>query len=235
MTIGKRLFDLFFSSLLLLLLCPLILLIAAAVWASTPGPIFFRRLRHGRCRVPFAIVKFRTLERQDDRFLCSALGTALRRTCLDELPQLWNVLRGEMSLVGPRPLDAEESELLDVRFPGHHRRYEVTPGLTGLAQVRGLRGALADDYLTTRLEFDLEYVARRTWWLDLKVLALTPLSLFRSATGEVVPTTVTAEPREKKSSVVPVPRPQPTRVVNEAVSPLESAISPCLRGALLQS
>ena len=240
MSIGKRIFDVVFSSLLLVLLSPLLVLISAAVKLSSPGPVFFRRLRHGRGRVPFMILKFRTLDVEDDRLLCSALGVCLRRTCLDELPQLWNVLKGEMSLVGPRPLDAEESEALGRRFVLHHLRYDVMPGLTGLAQVRGMRGALADDYLATRLQIDLEYVASQSFWLDLHVLASTPLSLFRTAAGEVLPlpspvSDVGYDPFQQEKRVAEVARPQSSRLVEQAIGPLESAIAPCLRGALLQS
>jgi len=188
MEVGKRIFDLVFSGLLLLVLFPVILAVALAVKCTTTGPIFFRRLRHGRNAAPFEILKFRTLERANGRLFCVGLGEILRRTCLDELPQLWNVLRGEMSLVGPRPLDMEESEELGRQFPEHYRRYAVTPGLTGLAQVNGMRGALlAGEHLEVRLALDLKYVENRNFWLDLRVLLATPASLLNRGAGDHLP------------------------------------------------
>lgn len=173
----KRLFDLFFASLLLLLSAPLWVVIAAALRLENRGPVFFRSWRHGYRGVPFAILKFRTMLSDTKRV--TWLGDLLRRTCLDELPQLWNVLRGEMSLVGPRPLDVEESDELCRRFPSHGGRHAVRPGLTGSGQVNGMRGTLDEQEKAKRLAYDLHYVRHHSLWGDFKILAQTPWCVMR--------------------------------------------------------
>ncbi len=160
----KRILDLVGASAALVLLAPLLALAAAAIGISGQGPVLFRQQRIGRGGRPFTILKLRTLPPGGGP--PSPLGRLLRRSSLDELPQLWNVLRGEMSLVGPRPQ-------LACHLPGdpgvRRRRHRCLPGITGLAQVRG-RNLLP---WARRFEFDLEYVERRSLLLDLWILLLT--------------------------------------------------------------
>ncbi len=148
--------------------------IAAAVAAVMGRPVLFRQERPGLGGTTFTLYKFRTMRSGpgDDGDRLTPLGRTLRSTSLDELPELWNVLRGDMSLVGPRPLLVE---YLDRYSPRQARRHEVRPGLTGLAQVSG-RNALSWD---ERLELDVRYV--ETWTLggDLRILARTALSVLR--------------------------------------------------------
>jgi sugar transferase EpsL len=134
-------------------------------------PIFFRQARIGRNEIPFTIVKFRTMREPrpgEDRFHTDAervtrIGHVLRKTSIDELPELWNVLRGHMSLVGPRPLLLE---YLDLYSPAQRRRHDVRPGITGLAQVRGRQHLT----FSQRLALDVEYVDTRSIRSDLSIL-----------------------------------------------------------------
>lgn len=151
------------------------LVCAFAVRLTSRGPVLFRQERIGRGAVPFRVVKFRTmlhgdnpLVPDDDRI--TAVGRVLRRLSLDELPQLLNVLRGDMSIVGPRPTLRYQVERYDAR---QRRRLCVRPGLTGLAQING-RNALS---WAERIDLDLDYVARRSLWLDLRIIVATPWQL----------------------------------------------------------
>jgi lipopolysaccharide/colanic/teichoic acid biosynthesis glycosyltransferase len=193
----KRIFDLVISATALVLLLPLLAAIALAVKLSSPGPVLFRQTRLGEGGRPFDLLKFRTMVagNRDDahRAYVAALikgeaapqagvfkladdpritpvGRWLRRLSLDELPQLVNVLRGEMSLVGPRPPLPYEVELYDARA---RRRLSVRPGVTGLWQVSG-RNRLTFGEM---VELDLQYIARWSPWLDLAIVARTPLAL----------------------------------------------------------
>lgn len=179
MTVAKRLFDILVSAAALVALAPLILLIALLVRISMGRPIFFRQRRPGLGGRPFELVKFRTMRiagpgRDDvsaDAQRLTRLGRFLRASSLDELPELWNVLRGEMSLVGPRPLLIQ---YLDRYTPEQARRHLVRPGLTGWAQVNG-RNALSWE---EKFALDLWYVDHRSFVLDLRILALTVLQVF---------------------------------------------------------
>jgi lipopolysaccharide/colanic/teichoic acid biosynthesis glycosyltransferase len=182
--IVKRAMDVTLGSTLLLLAAPLMALIAIAIRFDTRGPVIFRQQREGRRGRTFEALKFRTmrdapqadaleqLEADDISFLSkpendpriTRVGRWLRRTSLDELPQLWSVVRGDMSLVGPRPLPLWEAERL-----GLHRRLIVRPGLTGLWQVSG-RSSLAPD---ERIRLDLVYVQNWSVLLDLSILLRT--------------------------------------------------------------
>jgi len=172
----KRLFDFLVALAALLLLSPILLVLAVAVRLTMGSPIFFRQVRPGHKAKPFSVVKFRTMndardakgELLPDPQRLTGLGRFLRRFSLDELPQLWNVLRGEMSLVGPRPL---LMEYLDRYTPQQARRHDVRPGITGWAQVHGRQ----DIPFSRRLELDVWYVDHRSFWLDLKILFLTVL------------------------------------------------------------
>jgi len=175
----------------LVLSSPVLAIAAVAIKLEDRGPVVYRQPRVGKQGVEFELLKLRTMvvgaERQgagyavgEDDPRITRVGRGLRRLSLDELPQLWNVLRGEMSLVGPRPTLAYQVEQYT---PRQRRRLEVKPGLTGWAQVHG-RAALPWE---ERIELDLWYVEHQSAWLDLKILLRTPLALFsgtyRGATG----------------------------------------------------
>lgn len=167
----KRVIDLGVGSALLIATAPLQLMIAAAIRVRLGAPVLFRQVRPGLHAQPFALVKFRTMRESDDAGTSDAdrlipLGRLLRATSLDELPTLWNVVRGDMSLVGPRPLLMEYLPLYTER---QARRHEVRPGITGLAQVNG-RNALP---WAERFELDVKYVESRSLLLDLRILCLT--------------------------------------------------------------
>lgn len=170
----KRIFDIGVAALVLLVASPIILLVALMVRIWLGGPVLFRQKRPGEGGRIFSMVKFRSMTSEtgidgellpDDQRL-TRFGKFLRASSLDELPELWNVLKGEMSLVGPRPLLAEYMSLYDER---QARRHEVRPGLTGWAQVNG-RNSLSWD---ERLELDVWYVENQTFLLDLKILVQT--------------------------------------------------------------
>jgi lipopolysaccharide/colanic/teichoic acid biosynthesis glycosyltransferase len=170
----KRSFDFLSSLAAIVVLSPVILALAAVVRVRLGSPVLFNQVRPGLDAEPFKMVKFRTMsDEQDadgmslpDEERLSRLGHFLRATSLDELPELWNVLRGDMSLVGPRPL---LMEYLDLYTPEQARRHTVRPGITGWAQVNG-RNALT---WSEKFELDLWYVDNRSFWLDLKILWLT--------------------------------------------------------------
>lgn len=169
---AKRLFDLLIAASLLIVLSPFIGLIALAVWMDSGRPIIFCQTRAGRHGMPFTIYKFRTLHPDTGmlstpRRHVTRVGRWLRRWSLDELPQLWNVLRGDMSLVGPRPTLPEQV----ARYgPFERRRLAVRPGLTGWAQIHG-RNAIP---WPERIRLDVWYVRHHSVWLDLRILAHTP-------------------------------------------------------------
>jgi sugar transferase EpsL len=173
----KRTFDFLAAALLLLLLSPVILAVAVLVRLRMGSPVLFRQQRPGRGGQPFLLYKFRTMlegEHLPDASRLTPLGEALRRASLDELPQLFNVLRGEMSLVGPRPLLMEYLPLYSAR---QARRHEVLPGITGWAQVNG-RNATS---WPARFDLDVWYVEHRSFGLDLKILCLTLARVFSGA------------------------------------------------------
>lgn len=183
----KRIFDIVFASAAALVLAPLMLLIAAAIRLESPGRAIFRQRRAGRRGKPFVMLKFRTMRADvdpyghsphsaDDRRL-TRLGRRLRESSLDELPQLLNVIAGQMSIVGPRPLYERQAALWDGR---QRRRLEVRPGITGYAQVYG-RGELTHE---DKIELDVEYVERQSFALDLKIVLKTFTNIFRRS-GEV--------------------------------------------------
>lgn len=177
----KRALDVVVSGMALVLLAPLFLLIALLVKATSPGPVLYRQTRLGMDGREFSLIKFRTMRnnaererepvwsiRKDPRR--TRLGTFLRRYSLDELPQLWNVLRGDMSLVGPRPERPEFTREFQKSIPAYILRQKVKSGLTGLAQVRGWRGPTS---LEKRVECDIQYMEGWSMALDLKILWLT--------------------------------------------------------------
>jgi exopolysaccharide biosynthesis polyprenyl glycosylphosphotransferase len=182
---AKRATDVALAAVLLVALSPLFLVLAALVRAASRGPVLFRQERMGLDGRPFSMLKFRTMNvdaeaasgpvfasRGDPRV--TALGRVLRRLSLDELPQLVNVLRGEMSLVGPRPERATFIEQFRARLPGYMLRHSVKAGMTGWAQVHGLRG---ESSLEERLRYDLEYIDRWSLLLDLEILGRTAVQV----------------------------------------------------------
>jgi Undecaprenyl-phosphate glucose phosphotransferase len=176
----KRTLDLFVGSVALIFFAPLMALIAAAIKSTSAGPILFRQERMGLDGRRFQMLKFRTMVNEAEKLAVPAwttpgdlrvtrLGILLRRTSLDELPQLLNVIKGEMSLVGPRP---ERPVLIDEfrkEIPKYMLRHKIKAGITGWAQVNGWRG---DTSLEKRIEHDIYYIENWSLWFDLKVLAL---------------------------------------------------------------
>lgn len=170
----KRLFDIFFAAVALLLLAIPLLLLVWLIRRKLGSPVFFRQTRPGVHGHAFEMIKFRTMtdsRGSDGELLCDALrltpfGRFLRATSLDELPELWNVIKGDMSLVGPRPLLVE---YLPLYSPEQARRHEVRPGITGWAQVNGRNALSWDD----KFKLDVWYVDHRSLWLDIKILWLT--------------------------------------------------------------
>jgi len=182
----KRLEDLAISAIAVVLLCPILLAIAIGVRWTSPGPALFRQRRYGLDGLDIVVYKFRTMsvaEDGDRTFTAVTKGDArvtpfgnfLRRTSLDELPQVINVLQGRMSLVGPRPHVKAQNEEFRKLIPGYMLRHKIKPGITGLAQVRGFRGGDDLAAMTKRISSDLEYLRKWTLGLDLLILARTVL------------------------------------------------------------
>lgn len=181
----KAIEDVLLSGLVLLLVSPLLLIIALAIKLDSPGPVFFRQARKGWSGKTFHIWKFRSMHvhqpdngivkqatRDDPRI--TRVGGFLRKTSLDELPQLINVLRGEMSLVGPRPHAVQHDMEYSQRINSYFARHNIKPGITGLAQVRGLRGETATiEQMQQRVEADIEYINNWSLWLDFTILLRT--------------------------------------------------------------
>ena len=164
----KRVFDLLVIVLTSPVWLPVAAIVAVLVWANLGRPILFAQDRAGRMGNPFMLYKFRTMRTGDgsDAARLTRFGRFLRATSLDELPELWNVLKGEMSLVGPRPLPVR---YLSRYTPEENRRHEVLPGITGWAQVHG-RNALDWE---TKFRYDVDYVDSRSFGLDVKILFMT--------------------------------------------------------------
>ena len=184
----KRAFDVVLAGGALLLLLPVLILVALAIKLDSRGPVLFTQIRIGRANQMFRMKKFRSMRvehsdgageqstaRDDDRV--TRVGRFIRKTSIDELPQLLNVVRGDMSIVGPRP-HALSSRAADKLFwevdERYWHRHAAKPGLTGLAQIRGYRGAtMVEDDLRNRLQADLEYLATWSIWRDIKIIVLT--------------------------------------------------------------
>ncbi len=181
---GKRTLDFALAFVLLIFVSPLLLFVAVLVVADSRGPVFFVQRRTGFKGRVISVVKFRTMTvlengedvrhaaRHDERV--TRIGRFLRRSSIDELPQLLNVIKGEMSLVGPRPHALAHDAYYGARLPQYARRFRTRPGITGLAQVNGLRGEIRSvDYMAERVALDNEYIERWSFLLDLQILAKT--------------------------------------------------------------
>ena len=190
----KRVLDYVFSGILLILFAPLFVIVAILVKCTSPGPIFFRQVRVGVNKRQFRIFKFRTMianaeQLQDDLLSMNdmtgpvfkikkdprvtVLGRVLRKTSIDELPQLLNVLNGDMSLVGPRAMSLRDYQLFDQDW--QRRRFSVKPGITCLWQVNGRNSLPFDKWM----ELDMQYIDTWSLWLDFKILALTVPAVLR--------------------------------------------------------
>ena len=180
MSLSKRIFDLLVTTFSFVVALPILLVISLLVWIFLGTPVLFLQQRPGFKGRPFNTYKFRTMTNRrgpDGNLLPDAeritpFGRFLRSTSLDDLPQLWNVLRGEMSLVGPRPL---LMRYLERYTPEQMRRHDVLPGITGWAQIHG-RNALDWE---EKFRLDLWYVDHQSFWLDIKILFLTPWKVFK--------------------------------------------------------
>jgi sugar transferase EpsL len=193
MRTGKRVFDLLVISVLFVPLVPLLIFLALLVRWQIGSPILFQQVRPGLFGKPFTIYKFRTMtDARDaegnwlpDEDRCPPFGRFLRSSSLDELPEIWNVLRGEMSLVGPRPLVMEYLARYNAE---QARRNDVVPGITGWAQING-RNAIS---WPEKFKLDVWYVDHWSLWLDMKILAFTAVKVFKregiSAPGELTAT-----------------------------------------------
>jgi sugar transferase EpsL len=176
----KRLFDFFTALFLIILFIPIILCVALLVKIYLGSPILFKQLRPGLNAKPFYIYKFRTMTNEKDEQgnllpeekRVTRFGNLLRKYSLDELPQLFNVIKGDLSLVGPRPLF---TKYLPYYTDREMKRHSVKPGITGLSQISG-RNLLGWD---ERLELDVKYVEERSFWLDMKILLITVIKVFK--------------------------------------------------------
>jgi len=190
--VRKRAFDVVLASLAIVAFAPVMALVALAIRLDSPGPVLFRQRRHGFNNRPIEVLKFRSMytdradptavravRRGDDRV--TRVGRFIRRSSLDELPQFFNVLRGDLSLVGPRPhaTAARTGDLVyDAVTEAYSARHKVRPGVTGWAQIRGWRGEMdTPEKIRARVDHDLYYIENWSLWFDLKILALTPISL----------------------------------------------------------
>jgi putative colanic acid biosynthesis UDP-glucose lipid carrier transferase len=182
--IAKELFDRLFAASVLLMLAPLFLTIAIAIKATSPGPVFFSQPRLGLNGRRFKVLKFRSMKphqeqgqvtqatKDDPRI--TPVGSFLRRTSLDELPQFFNVLMGDMSVVGPRPHALVHNDLYKDKLTMYMQRHRVKPGITGWAQINGYRGETdTDEKMARRIQFDLYYIQHWSFWMDLKIITWT--------------------------------------------------------------
>jgi lipopolysaccharide/colanic/teichoic acid biosynthesis glycosyltransferase len=196
---AKRVVDLLIAGAALVALFPLLVLVGLLVKATSRGPVFFRQQREGLAGLPFEILKFRSMRTDagdptgikqtvDNDPRVTWVGRIIRRTSIDELPQLINVLRGEMSLVGPRPhvpgmmaMGVPYRELV----PYYDLRLQVLPGLTGWAQVNGLRGEITSERMArARVDHDLAYIRHRSLWLDARIILRTILNELQGGSGK---------------------------------------------------
>ncbi len=185
----KRAFDFVFALLAITLFSPLLIVIAVAIRLTSPGPVFFCQKRTGYRGAEFTMIKFRTMRVNDQADTVAArpgdsrvtsVGRLLRHTSFDEFPQFFNVLCGDMSVVGPRPHMLSQTEQYRRMLSRYMTRHTVMPGITGWAQINGCRG-LADtpQRMLQRFNLDIWYIRNRTFLLDLRIIARTALSILR--------------------------------------------------------
>lgn len=185
--LSKSLLEKSVALLAIVLLSPVLLIIALAVKLNSPGPVFFKQDRHGWNGKVIQVWKFRSMRVHDDKDVkqasrndsrITAVGRFIRRTSLDELPQLFNVLQGHMALVGPRPHAVAHNNYYSGKILAYMARHRIKPGITGLAQINGCRGETDTlDKMQKRVEIDLKYINNWSLWLDLKILVKTPFTL----------------------------------------------------------
>jgi putative colanic acid biosynthesis UDP-glucose lipid carrier transferase len=185
--LSKSLVEKTVAFLAIIALSPILLIIALAVKINSPGPVFFKQDRHGWNGKVIKVWKFRSMRVHDDRDVkqasrndsrITAVGRFIRRTSLDELPQLFNVLQGHMALVGPRPHAVAHNNYYSGKILAYMARHRIKPGITGLAQISGCRGETDTiDKMQKRVEIDLQYINSWSLWLDLKILVKTPFTL----------------------------------------------------------
>lgn len=183
----KTVMDKTIAILALIALSPLMIVIAALIWKSSPGPILFKQKRHGWDGEIIDVLKFRSMYLHDDTHVQQAsrndsritpIGRFIRRTSIDELPQLFNVLMGTMSLVGPRPHAIAHNGFYSQYIHSYMMRHRIKPGMTGLAQINGLRGETETlNKMLKRVEYDIEYINCWSIFLDIRILLKTPFSL----------------------------------------------------------
>jgi len=196
----KRTLDFIFSLILLVLVSPIMLGAAIAIKLNSPGPVFFRQIRPGKNGNIFTVFKFRTMrvetEKDGRRFSdmerMTKTGSFLRKTGIDELLQLFNILRGEMSFIGPRPLLLQ---YLDYYTPGQMRRHEVTPGISGWAQVNGRKAIIWEE----KFKLDVWYVDLISFWIDVKIFFITVWNVLNrkrinNSQGDTMPFTRVSSP-----------------------------------------
>ncbi len=183
----KRFFDILTALVLLILFSPLFVLVSFLIKITSYGPILFIQQRHGKNGRIFNLYKFRSMKvEKDDKFSqarrhdprVTLVGRFIRRTSIDELPQLFNILKGDMSLVGPRPHAIEHNQMYANKIRNFMSRHNVVPGMTGLAQIRGQRGEANEENMKNRFNSDMEYIQNWSLFQDIKILFLTIPSLF---------------------------------------------------------
>ena len=183
----KRSLDVFGAFFILISISILLILVAGLIKMSDRGPIFYRQLRHGQYGKEFNMLKFRSMvvgsdytdqQVTHDDLRVTLIGKIIRKTSFDEIPQLFNVLRGEMSLVGPRPHIISETDLYSKKIIHFLSRHQVKPGLTGLAQIRTRGKTNSVEHMQVKLESDLEYINQWSIYLDIKILISTPFSMW---------------------------------------------------------
>ncbi|VVO71630.1 UDP-glucose:undecaprenyl-phosphate glucose-1-phosphate transferase [Pseudomonas fluorescens] len=185
--LSKALVDRFISLTAIICLSPLLIAVAVAVKLSSPGPVLFKQKRHGWNGKIIKVWKFRSMHMHDDKHVqqasrqdsrVTAVGRFIRRSSIDELPQLFNVLQGHMALVGPRPHAIAHNDYYTGKIHAYMARHRIKPGITGLAQISGCRGETDTiDKMQKRVEIDLDYINNWSLWLDIKILIKTPFTL----------------------------------------------------------
>lgn len=188
--VAKTIQDKVLAMIALLLLWPLLIIIGIGIKLSSPGPVLFRQRRHGLNGREFYVLKFRSMRVHDDQSQhlkqasrndsrITAFGAFLRRTSLDELPQIFNVLGGSMSIVGPRPHAAQHNSYYEKLIQHYMQRHYVKPGITGWAQVNGFRGETQElRTMKKRIQYDLDYIRRWSLWFDFRIIVLTLVRVF---------------------------------------------------------